>query len=367
MTDMFKRVVLPKKVKSQKKKTQKVDPEVEKWFSEWGFIGRGGEFKSLKGNMRQATGAEVIYKKGSHESMPNPFAGEPLISMSPYNVKDLAYETLMVSAMEANPKLGILIGLFGPRAAREINKRAGAEITRRSVRKGFEKASTDPMLKNIPFEESSIFTTKGDYSAAYNPKQGLLMESAIESPGFKTSKAFKFKEKTLYELLKQHMLAGDLSVMGSKFVFHEGRHHRQNIEGMIEQGREIQAALKSKASKGWESIDPAGFGNRLSTLIDIPKPLGKGKPTKGFFKSGGRFGITEKQRAYLSTDHEIEARIEEIHTFGKEMTRHEIWQLHSIGYTDYQIDEMLKAFKIARNKRYDGKTLLQLMRESGLF
>ena len=320
------------------------------------------------------------------EPEPNPFgpAGrfapeesgvwEPGIeSLLPTGPIDMAVETILSGIMQDNPKLGIALGLFGPKVAKTVNVSGGRALSRRGFRKGFEKAKTDPMFGDIDFEELSEFvpfhSTKSNMLkqgavGLYQPKAGLRhmqqQAKADKTPGwmdiFEQARArrvpiepigrrynvhgmpkpMQFSDFTLWHLLSMPGTYRQLP----KTAFHEAAHFKQHTRG-------------TSASAPWDY-------HSLS-MGTWPKPKNvPGGP--GFKKLPHSMQeiietnpIRQKKIKYLSNPIETEARLEEIWSFGKKASKSELRELKYLGYSDNQIDKMIKDYGKARAEWYPPK------------
>ena len=285
------------------------------------------------------------------EPEPNPFgpAGtfapeesgvwEPGIeSLLPTGPIDMAVETILSGIMQDNPKLGIALGLFGPKVAKTVNVSGGRALSRRGYRKGFEKAKTDPMFHDIPFEELSEFmpigqTRKhilaseniGEYRAA-GGRRYFDPTSEISIMG-KGPKPLGFTDYTLFELLNRpSALFGSLL---PRTVFHEGAHFKQHMRGLAARGKDYRI-ISGGTMKPKPKYEPGGpFYRKFS-----PKTQKNMRETK----------VHQDKFNYLSNPIEIEARLEEIFSFGKKAAKSSRKDLKFLGYSDNQIDKMVKDY-----------------------
>lgn len=289
---------------------------------------------------------DVAQETATQQTAPNPFGAagdfapeesgvwEPgLMSLLPTSPIDLAVETILAGVSQDHPELGIALGLLGPRygpkIAKGIDVRGGAALSRRQYRKGFEKAKGDPTQKVIPFEsESQFFPFTGSTKGAYSPMAGLeLMQHGSSVSGI--GKPFRFAEFTLMDMLKDPSHIRRKAMQST--VFHEGRHHLQH-----KAGRGFDSPLESLRLEPFEGV------------VQKPKnPVTSQQlKSKEWIAELGTEGVEEykKYLDYVSKPTEVEARLEQIASFGTKNSPTQIKQLKQAGYTDNQINAMLKDY-----------------------
>lgn len=284
---------------------------------------------------------DVAQETATQQTAPNPFGAaggfapeesgvwEPgLMSLLPTSPIDLAVETILAGVSQDHPELGIALGLLGPRygpkIAKGINVRGGAALSRRQYRKGFKRAKGDPTQKEIPFEsESQFFPFAGRAMGSYYPLSGVeLIRHGSSGSGI--GKPFRFAEFTLMDMLKDPSYIRRKAMQST--VAHEGRHY-----------------LQHKAS-------PTPWDLRLEPFEGVvqkpKKPVTSKQLTKEWGDQLGTEGVEEykKYLDYVSKPIEVEARLEQIASFGTKNSPTQIKQLKQAGYTDNQINAMLKDY-----------------------
>ena len=343
----------------------------------------------------------VLTEEG--EPIPNPMTASGLVPLLPTSLYDLAFETLLTGMSYAegvDPRVAIATGLVAggvvpklPAAARAANIKGGAYLTRKAIGKGFEAVKKDPMFADIPFEKVSKFLPKTrplSVTGSYNPTYGKRLMMATDPKEVRMvsegNPVFKFQEQSLVELLASpwpfgQALPGMPTLFKPKWaeslVRHEGRHYKQNIEG-----------LRNKISKGnWEVMERPltswGGGSEYSTLIDIPKPKNwkkiipeRFRDSKGNLKSPNtvyeeiekeglsnsyarryveRFRKKITDFEYVTRHIEVEARIEEIASLGKKNWHANRDLIKRAGFTKNQIENMVSDYQSAKIKKYPYK------------
>ena len=351
---------------------------------------------------------EIVYTKEGRP-IPNPMSSPGLTPLLPTAPLDLAFETLMTGASYAkgvDPRVAIIAGLAAgqlapkiPGAAKAVDLKSGAYLTERAIKKAFKIVEKDPMFKDIPFEKVSKFLTPSQMSlesspltnAYYHPAGGkyLIRDPKELGGSFGAGlhswqdEVFGFRKYKLSELLASPWPIGQTFPAMPKIfnprdwtesvVRHEGRHYKQNLEGVT-----------NPKGVGY----PAGRGGyKYSTLIEIPKPknlwpgfkkryisketgkpmepseffediskkVGESKAKKrlqGYIKKyEGLFYKLEKRIEYVQRPIEVEARLEEIASLGNKRKAYSDL-INDAGYSKKQVDDMVSDYKKAKLKRY---------------
>jgi hypothetical protein len=271
------------------------------------------------------------------------------------------------------------------RAGRNLGKIANVEggvaLSKRAYTKGYKGIMKDPMFKDLPLEYSSPLVKHykpGEIDKAtgkpyrsygsYNPRGGtmydfdpLLAKAGVG--GRDVDPMFKFRQFPITGLI-------DRSIKERAFpkkwfestIRHEGRHRQQNVEGAKVAGLEPSARLKKK-------FDPATFyqhEKEYATLISPSKFKPENKPDYRWKDQWAEAQKLPKEKfdkivrynkhiTYLSKPIEIEARIEEIVSgTGAYQARKDI---KLAGYTDKQIDSMIKEYRIEKERLYPTKSI----------
>jgi hypothetical protein len=278
--------------------------------------------------------------------------------------------------------LGMLGGLYKTPA---VNIKGGSYLSRKSVEKGFKAVKKDPMLSDIPFEEHSTmvkYSRNPEFTAAYSPlggkeimrRGGKIYDEPPDylSIGSPSTPAFEFQEQSLLQILSHGNILRPR--WGEMMVRHEGRHHKQDLEG-------LQNYIRKHMGKTMERPITKDYYEGYSTLIELPKPKNWKKvmpkeafDSKGNMKNLVRVGKEAKERGgekyakeymdfylkqvhkygYYSSKVEVEARLEEIASAGKKIVSTNAYKdlKNKAGYTDEQIKKMLFNYKSAKIKKY---------------
>ena len=376
--------------KPKKKKQDRFTP-----YYHYAKISGKKHFVRLRGS--ELKHHEIVYTKEGRP-IANPMAAPGLVSLLPMSSLDLAFETMLTGASYAkgvDPRVAILAGIAAgkiapkvPVAAKIIDEKSGAYLTERAIKKGFESVKKDPMFKDIPFEGVSDFLSKkkmGSAAGHYRPDLGYDLMGGTSTKG-----VFGFRKYKLSELLASPWPIGQTFPAMPKIfnprdwtesvVRHEGRHYKQNLEGVT-----------NPKGVGY----PAGRGGyKYSTLIEIPKPknlwpgfkkryinketgdpmkpaeffediskkVGESKAKKrlqGYIKKYEKHTIAETDesmgltfgRKYYQRFIEVEARLEEIASLGNKRRAYSDL-IDEAGYSKKQVDDMVSDYKKAKLKRY---------------
>lgn len=379
--------------KPKKKKQDRFTP-----YYHYAKISGKKHFVRLRGS--ELKHHEIVYTKEGRP-IANPMAAPGLVSLLPMSSLDLAFETMLTGASYAkgvDPRVAILAGIAAgkiapkvPVAAKIIDEKSGAYLTERAIKKGFESVKKDPMFKDIPFEGVSDFLSKkkmGSAAGHYRPDLGYDLMGGTSTKG-----VFGFRKYKLSELLASPWPIGQTFPTMPKIfnprnwpetiVRHEGRHYKQNVEGVL---RHLNPNVKSLQS-GY----PADWGAaKYSTLIEIPKPknpwpgfekrliskktgnpmkpdeffdymsekVGKSKARKhlkGYIKKYEKEVLTQWDpvfnREYYRRPIEVEARLEEIVSLGNKRRAYSDL-IEEAGYSKKQVDDMAIEYRKAKRKKY---------------
>ncbi len=351
---------------------------------------------------RRLTGSEVkrheivLTEKG--KPIPNPMATPGIISLLPTSLYDLAFETLLTGMSYAegvDPRVAIVAGLAAgkvapklPSAVKAANIKSGAYLTRRAVDKGFEAVKRDPMLADIPFEKVSKFlpkTGKTLVSGSYWPHMGKNLMRSTGPPFVPVKRVsqgwepvFTFQEQSLLDLLAS---SGGFSAptifkrrWGESVVRHEGRHYKQNVEGLRNKirrgnleamerpltggvaGLEYSTLINIPQPKNWKKIIPKKYidskGSLKSAEIIYEEALSAGKSTAYAKKYLGRYKKNIEDYEYVTRHIEVEARIEEISSLGKKNWHAYRDLTKRAGFTKNQVEDMVSDYRMAKFKKY---------------
>tara|TARA_Y100001963_G_scaffold19655_2_gene24891 strand:+ start:2922 stop:4271 length:1350 start_codon:yes stop_codon:yes gene_type:complete len=270
----------------------------------------------LAGKIPGEEGSSIVGRMQLRRNLAEMPQGGGITPLMPISPLDLAFETLATGLAHAegvDPRLAIAGSIaasrYGPSAARAVNVKGGAYLSRRAYRKGMESASKDPMFADIDYSKEVKFI-----DAAEARRQGILgsyhsdvglsrrhKELYPNYPFYHQVPSIHLAERTLGELLS--LGHGKYPKVPQLFttrdwaegtVRHESRHYMQNVEGMkrvevahgagkgespIERiyghksphvetpkGKDYGYGYPADRTYGGEGTTP------FSTLIEIPKP-----------------------------------------------------------------------------------------------
>ena len=255
----------PKKKKKKKSNVEDIIKSMEL------DLMRAGKIPGEKGS--SIVGAMQLRKKLAE--MPQGGGITPLMPISPL---DLAFETLLTGVTHAegvDPRLaiagGVVAGRYGPSAARAVNVKGGAYLSRRAYRKGMESASKDPMFADIDYSKEVGFIRADDplsktFAGRYLPDAGshrrhyeLFPNQKIYDTG-PNPPSIELTERTLFSLLSPSIgkRIGKPDILKSKewaesTVRHESRHYKQHVEGM--KRKEVETGAAGLYGKGREPLE----------------------------------------------------------------------------------------------------------------
>ena len=396
--------------KKKKKKTN-IDDIIQQMELDMMRAGKipGEEGTSLVSQMQTRRRAQAI----RNEWRPQGGAVIPLLPTSPL---DLAFETLLTGMAHSegvDPRIAIATGIAAgkvipklPAAARAINIKGGGALSRYQYKKGFEAAKKDPMFSDIDYAREVRFVGAKDKDMSdamgwYSPSAGQarrhleLYPNQRKFPGEEgwaaPAKSISLREQTLGELLtlgrgKYPKVPQVFKPWAGSIIKHESRHYKQHVEGM----KRLEDYTFGKTTYEGSKYGYAASGKKVegaySTLIRIPKPKNPwpGIPKKYIMEDGmpvlplivlkreikkrGKKGAEKYYnwykkkiydegdwgRSYYQRPIEVEARIEEIASFGKQATRALRGLTHGAGYTKKQVADMVADYKIAKKKYRPG-------------
>ena len=262
-----------------------------------------------------------------------------LTSLLPTGPVDMAVETILSGIMQDNPKLGIALGLLGPRygpkIAKGIDVAGGAALSRSQYKKGFRRAKRDPMHGETPIAAESKFIPRSEQyiqpkgGGAQRPVNYMAFYDMV--PGWSLMRGetryhptFNFLEYSLLDMFNRPELIRKKFMQ--RAVAEEGRHYLQHRAGSLPGDLSGLNPFKMKV---------------FADVLQSPK-----NPPQGH--------LPVKYVERYKAPHEVEAALEHMAFLGEKVTKRNpsVERLRGIGYTDKQIKSMLKAYKKARQAAF---------------